>query len=125
MTPHHLRRYLADEQRRVCRNHFGERPLARYPLRYFHFIQVVKGRIDGRVILLNDRLPLGTVGLLDRLLDLLDRLVARQDTGEREETGLHDRIDAPPHAGFARNVRGIDDIEANVAIENRLLHRRR
>ena len=41
-------------------------------------------------------LALLAVGLLDRLLDLRDRLLARQDAGEREEAGLHDGVDAPP-----------------------------
>jgi hypothetical protein len=35
-----------------------------------------------------------------RLLDLRDGLVAREHAGEGEEAGLHDRVDAPAHAGL-------------------------
>ena len=47
--------------------------------------------------------PRLAVGLLDRLLDLRDRLLARQHAGDREEAGLHDRVDAAAHARVARH----------------------
>ena len=61
--------------------------------------------IDDLAIPAHDLRPALAVGLLDRLLDVLDRLVARQHAGDREEAGLHDRVDARTHAGLLGQLR--------------------
>jgi len=55
--------------------------------------------VHGRVVLLYDDLAAPAVGISDRLLDLLDGFVLGQHTGDGEEAGLHDGVDAATHAG--------------------------
>ena len=50
--------------------------------------------VHGRIVHVDDILALLAVGLLDRLLHLLDGLVERNDVGDLEERRLHDRVGA-------------------------------
>jgi hypothetical protein len=52
------------------------------------------------------------VGLGDSSLDGGNGFVARQDIAEHEETGLHDGVDASPHAHLFGDFVAIDDKEA-------------
>ena len=63
-----------------------------------YLIQMGQRLIDGLEVLLHNGLTALAIGLLDALLDLRYRLLSRQDTAERKETGLHDRVDAASHA---------------------------
>ena len=63
------------------------------------------------VVAVQQALALLAVGLFDRLLDVGDGLVPRQDAGDGEEAGLHDGVDAPAHAGALGDAVGIDDVE--------------
>ena len=61
------------------------------------------------------------VGLLDRLLDLGDRLLAQQYVRDRKIAGLHDRVDAAAHAGFLCHGVSIDGEEADSFLDHLLL----
>ena len=54
-------------------------------------------RVDGGEVALHDRPATRAVGLLDRRLDVADRLVGGQHTGQGEEARLHDGVDAVAH----------------------------
>ena len=70
---------------------------------------------------LHHRFAALAVGLLDALLDLVDGLVARQHAADGEEAGLHDGVDAPAHAGASGHFVGVDDVEAQLLLDDRLL----
>jgi hypothetical protein len=74
-------------------------------------VQPASGLVDGSVVQFGDPPPLATVGLFHGMLDRSNRFVLRQDAGDGEEAGLHDGVDAPPHAGFERDLIGVDDPE--------------
>ena len=61
------------------------------------------------------------VGLLDRLLDVRDRLLARQDAGDAEEAGLHDGVDAAAHPHLLGQRVGVDREEADLLLDHLLL----
>src|SRR6185369_17591933 len=62
------------------------------------------------------------VSLLDGLLDMSDGFVARQDAGNAEEAGLHDRVDAAAHAHLLRQRISIDGKETNALLDHLFLH---
>ena len=84
-------------------------------------MQVSDRRVHGGKILLHDGFAALPIGLLDRFLDRGDRFLARQHSADREEAGLHDRVDAAAHARFARNGISIDHIELELLIQDLLL----
>ena len=73
-------------------------------------------------VLLNNRVALLGISLLNRVLDFRNRLFARQNVGNREEARLHDGVDALAHAGFARNFYGVDGVELQLLVDNLLLN---
>ena len=78
--------------------------------------------IDDLAVAAHDLGPALAVGLLDRLLDVRDRFVARQQARDREEARLHDRVDARAHAGALRQVVGVDREEADLLVDDLFLH---
>ena len=84
-------------------------------------VQVRQRRVDGAVVELNDLVALDAVGLLDGALDLRNRLVARQNARDGEEAGLHDRIGAPAHAAFLSDGGGVDAVDLELLLDDRLL----
>jgi hypothetical protein len=78
---------------------------------HLDLVQVGQGCVHRGVVQLDDLFALHAVGLLDRLLDLGDGLVARQHAGDREEAGLHDGVDAPAHPGVAGHAVGVDHVD--------------
>ena len=85
------------------------------------FVQAFERRVDRGEVLLDDGLPLGLVGFLDRLLDLADRLVPRQHAGQREEARLHDRVDAALQAHLARHRGGVDHVHLQLLLDDLFL----
>ena len=64
------------------------------------------------------------VALLDRPLDGGDGVVARQDAAQREEAGLHDRVDAALHARvIAATLSASMTIQPQPLVDDGLLHR--
>ncbi len=86
------------------------------------FVQMREGGVDRGEVALHDRIAALAVGFLDRRLDRADRGVLRQHPAHREEAGLHDGVDAPAHAGLARHLVCIDDVNAQLARDDLLLH---
>ena len=44
-----------------------------------------------------------------------------QDAGDGEEAGLHDRVDADAHAGVLGHLVGVDHVELQLLVDDRLL----
>ena len=81
--------------------------------------------VHGLEVHLDDFLALFAVGFLDGILDGLDGLVARQHAGQREETNLHDGVDASAHAAVARHLGRVNHEKLRLLRDERFLHRRR
>ena len=60
----------------------------------FTFSRCASAVIHRCIILFDHRLAALAIGLVDGLLDLRDRLLARQHAADGEEAGLHDGVDA-------------------------------
>ena len=78
--------------------------------------------VDRGKVALHDRLAALRVGLLHETLDPGDGFVGRQDTGQLEETRLHDGIDPAAHAGLFGDREGIDDPEVDLLVDDQVLH---
>ena len=57
------------------------------------------------------------------MLDGGDGLLAREHAADGEEAGLHDGVDAHPHAGLLRHLVGVDDVEPQLLLDDLLLRR--
>jgi hypothetical protein len=79
-------------------------------------VQVREGRVHGGVVARQHGAAALAVGLVDRVLDLVDRLVARQHAREGEEAGLHDRVDAPAHADVVGDLVAVDRPQLEAAL---------
>ena len=77
--------------------------------------------VDGGEVARQHGLAALAVGLADRLLDLRDRLVARQHAGDGEEAGLRHGVDAAGEAGLLRHRERVDDVERELLVEDLLL----
>ena len=86
--------------------------------RYLHLVQVGERLVHRGIIFLHHSIAAFSVGLLDGFLDLVDRFVARQDAGNGEETGLHDRIDAIAHTRLFRNIIRVDRVELEFLLDD-------
>ena len=102
-------------------NASGQIEARRSRCRQLDLFQVRQRMIHGGKVLLHHRLAALAVGLLDRLLDLLDRLLARQHAADGEEAGLHDGVDARAHAGLARHLVAVDHVELDLLAQHLLL----
>ena len=122
---HHHRRDLLHELGRIGRH--GQRQLAGAGGlgRHLDQAQVDQGVVHRLEVLAHHFLALAGVGLLDRILDFLNRLVARQHLGNGEEAGLHDGVDARTHAIVAGHLLGIDAVDLQLSGDNLFLHRAR
>ena len=91
------------------------------PLGDVDLVQGGQGPVHGREVPLEHRLAAPAVSLADRLLDVRDRLVAGEDLRQREEAGLHDRVDPPAQPGLAGDTERVDDVEPQLLVDDRLL----
>ena len=87
-----------------------------------HLVHVVERLIDGGVVHVDHVMALDGVGSPDRRLDPRDRIVTRDDIGDGEIAGLHDGVDAPPHARIHRHLLRVDDVDLQVLLDDLLLH---
>ena len=87
-------------------------------------VEVLERAINRGEVPLDELRSLSAVGRDDGVLDSGDGLVAREHARDREEAGLHDRIDAARHAGFDGDPVGIDHEEPDAFANQILLHRR-
>ena len=86
-------------------------------------VQPLERVVDGGLVALDHLGAAPAVGLGDGVLDPLDRLLARQHSGEGEEAGLQDDVDSPGQADLARDPVGVDDVHVEVLGEDLLLGR--
>ena len=106
----------------ACSDTSGATAVARaHRGRHRNLMQVRERLIDDLAVPPHDLRAALAVGLLDGLLDLRNRLIARQQTRDREEARLHDRVDARPHAGTLCQVVGVDSKEADPFLDDLLL----
>ena len=79
--------------------------------------------IDGSVVLRND---FGTllleVGLVDRILHFLDRLVDRNDVSQFEEGCLQDGVGAVAQTDVTGDIDRVDDVEVSLLLSQCALH---
>ena len=122
VAAHHLRRHIANKIRGSIRDDRIHESFTATVLRNVDFVKVVEGGIDGGEVLIDNRLSLRFVGLLDGLLDLAYRLLAGQDAGQRKKAGLHHRGNALAHAGFPGNTRRVDYVQSDAASGDGVLH---
>jgi hypothetical protein len=85
-------------------------------------VEVGEGHLDGAVVEVGQALALLAVGLVDGLLDRGDGFVVGQDAGDGEEAGLHDGVDAPPHARVLGHPVGVDHPQLEAALADAGLH---
>ena len=74
--------------------------------------------VDGREIAPQDRIAPLAIRLLDRVLDLGDRLVAREDARQGEEAGLHDRVDPAAEFRLLGHRQGVDNVELQLLVDD-------
>ena len=87
-----------------------------------HFVQVGQGGIHSLDVLGHHFVTLLAVGLLDGFLNVADGFIGRNHTGEVEEAGLHDHVDAAAHARGLGHLEGINAVHLDVLVDNLLLH---
>ena len=84
-----------------------------------YLVQMRQRRVDRGAVLLDHGRPGLAIGRFDRLPDMGQRVLARQDAGDGEEAGLHDGVDAHPETRRARDFVGVDDEDARALFEQR------
>src|ERR1700733_5431180 len=94
-------------------------------LRHGDLEQPFERVIDRAEIRLHHRLTLAAVAFADRLLDMRDRLLARQHARDGEETGLQHRVGAATQPDVLRYAGGIDDEQPQSEPNDFHLHRAR
>ena len=66
-----------------------------------------------------------SIGFANGSLYGFNRLLARQNSADREETSLHDGVDAAAHLCLARDLVRIDQVELEFLLDNGFLYRLR
>ena len=99
--------------------------VGRRPLGQLHAVQPVERAIDRRLVALHNLGAALAVGLGDRRLDPLDRLLGLEHARDREEARLQHRVDPPGKARVARDLPRIDHVQLDPLGENLLLDRTR
>ena len=119
----HLRGDGANELGRV-RGDDRRQPAARgHLLGHLDPVQAVQRAVDRGLVALDHLGAAPAVGLGDRRLDPLDRLLARHHAGDGEEAGLQDDVDPSGEADLAGDPAGVDHVQVDVLGEDLLLDR--
>ena len=113
---------VADELRRIAYQSACDVEVGVRCGRNRNLFEIRQGRIDSREVLRHDCFAALAVGLLDRLLDLLDRLILGQHARDGKEAGLHDGVHARTHAGVASHLAAVDDVEGNLLLDDLVLN---
>lgn len=85
-------------------------------------VEVREGVVDRLVVLAHDGLAALAVGLFYRMLDGGDGFLAREHAADREEARLHHGVDAAAHARLRANLVAVDDVEAELLLDDVFLH---
>ena len=120
-TGDHRAEDVAHEIRGVHRDGRLDVGLAGHGLAHLDFVQVGERGVNGGQVHLDDLFAFLAVGLADGLLDRLDGFLARKHSGDVEEADLHDRVDAPAHAGGVGHLVGVDHVELGFLVDQLLL----
>ena len=116
--------HVPDELRRVGRDGREQVAAAIEALGQRHFVQMFECVVHGLEVHGHDFLAFFAVGFLDGIFDGFDGLVARQHAGKREETDLHDGVDASAHAAVARHPGRVNHVKLRLLGDERFLRRR-
>ena len=81
-------------------------------------MQVLQRSINGDKVFLDNGIALLAVSLFNRVLNLGDCFVFRQDVGDGKETCLHNGINAHAHTGLAGNFYGINGVELEFLVDD-------
>ena len=121
----HLGGDRADELGRVRGNDRRQLAGGRHALGHLDAVQPFERAVDRGLVALDHLGAAPAVGLGDRCLDPLDRLLGRQDAGDGEEAGLEDDVDPSGEADLAGDPAGVDRVHVDVLGEDLLLDRAR
>ena len=83
---------------------------------------IVTAPVDGGVVHLDDVLALLAVGLVDGFLHIGHGLFVRDDARDLEEGALQDGVGAAAQADLTGDLGGVDQVEADVLVDDGLLH---
>src|SRR6266480_1641645 len=108
-TSDNLAKHIANKVGGARRHRRQDVKRSRYPVWDLYFKQMRQSLVHRIKILFEDSLAAVAIGLFDSLLDGGDRVGGRQDAADGEEAGLHDGVDAAPHACVASYSVGVDD----------------
>ena len=113
---------VRDECRRllVDRHLFVHSILPR--IRNIDAVQRLDALVDRTIVHVDDLLALAAVGGDNRILEILDCIVERNDVGELEERGLHDHVEASAKSELTRNMNGVHRIELDVVACDKAAH---
>ncbi len=111
---HKLRRGLGDGR--------GHYELAGRLGRNFDLMNVLESGVDGGVVHRHNFVARFAVTLLDRVLDLFDGQLERDNIGDFEEGRLHDDVNAGAKAKFLTKLDGVDDVELQLLVDDLLLN---
>ncbi len=121
----HGRRDLLDERGRLGRHGRPDVERARHLVRHLDLVQILQRLVYRRKVLFHHRFAALAVGLFDGMLDLGDGFVARQHSADGKKARLHDRVDAPAHAGLLGDLVSVNHVESEFLVNDLFLHRAR
>ena len=122
-TGHHRRGDVLHERRRVGRHDRWQVAGGVDALGYLDPVQRGNGPVDRGMVARDHIGAAPAVGLGDRVLDPLDRLLAGQYPGDGEEARLQHGVRAPGEPGLARDLVGVDGVDVEALGNDLLLHR--
>ena len=117
----HRRDHVPDERRGSCRHDGQEPPAARRPPRHRHFAEGGERAVHRVEVPRDDLGAFGTVRLLDRCLDPVDGLLARQHAGHREEAGLQHAVGVRAERGLTRDAIRVDRPDVQALVDDLVL----
>ena len=94
------------------------------PRRRVNLVQRLETTIDRAVIHVDNVLTLLAVRLDDRILQILDRLIDRNDVRQLEKRRLHHHVEAPAQPELARNLHRVDRVNIDLVVDDVPFHRR-
>ena len=86
-------------------------------------VQLLQGAVDRGEVAVDHLRAAAAVAAHDGIADRGDRLLRREDAGEREEAGLHHGVDAVAQADLAGDAVRVDHVDAQLFVQDRLLRR--
>ncbi|GBC79361.1 hypothetical protein HRbin09_00577 [bacterium HR09] len=119
---HHYCGNSLDKIGSLFRNHRRTGAGGGDPVRDLDLEEVGQGGVHGSKVLAHHLLAFFAVGLLDGFLNLGDGFFPGEHAGNGKKAGLHDGVDAHPHAGFLGHLVSVNDIKLELFLENLLLH---